>query len=100
MHDFKLLYPAIVCDIKKSEKHVQIFYIYRKLAWYQSIRPVYSEIIYADDKRYTQATRLQKGDVLHLEFGENSHIQKMSELSFWERLKNRVFSLCCKRKKC
>ena len=97
---FKFLYPAIVWDIKKSERYVQIFYIYQKRAWYQKVRPIHTKKIYADDKRFVQAVRLQKGDVLYLEFGGNRPIQEMKKLSFWERIKNRVFSLCCKREKC
>ncbi|MCI5634744.1 MAG: hypothetical protein MR350_04725 [Alphaproteobacteria bacterium] len=98
--NFKFLYPAIVWDIKKSERYVQIFYIYQKRAWYQKVRPIHSEKIYTDDKRFVQAVRLQKGDVLYLEFGGDSPIQEMKKLPFWERIKNRVFSLCYKREKC
>ena len=43
--NFKFLYPAIVWDIKKSERYVQIFYIYQKRAWYQKVRPIHSEKI-------------------------------------------------------
>ena len=98
--NFKFLYPAIVWDIKKSERYVQIFYIYQKRAWYQKVRPIHSEKIYTDDKRFVQAVRLQKGDVLYLEFGGDSPIQEMKKLPFWERIKNRVFSLCYRREKC